>query len=42
MIEILRNIFIAVLYAFGISFFGFVAAVTWAVIIQIIRESRHG
>lgn len=42
MIGILRDIFIAVLYAFGIGVFGFVAAVLWAAIIQIIRESRHG
>lgn len=41
MIEILRNIFIAVLYVFGIGMFGFFAAVVWALLIHVILESKH-
>jgi len=40
MIEILRLIFIAVLYIFGIGIFGFFAAFTWALLIRVIRESK--
>ena len=38
MIEILRDIFIAVLYVFGIGLFGFFAAFVWALMIRVIRE----
>lgn len=41
MIEILRDVFIVVLYLFGIGFFGFFAAFLWAIMIRIIRESWH-
>lgn len=40
MIEVLRNIFIAVLYLFGIGFVGFFAAVLWALMIHVIRKSK--
>ena len=40
MIEVLRNIFIAVLYLFGIGLFGFFAAFAWALMIRVIRESK--
>ena len=41
MIEILKNIFIAVLYLFGIGLFGFFAVVLLAFTIHIIRESKN-
>ena len=41
MIEVLRNIFIAVLYVFGIGFFGYFGVVLWLVLIRIIRESKN-
>ena len=40
MIEVLRNIFIAVLYLFGIGLFGFFAVFAWALMIRVIRESK--
>ena len=41
MIEILKDIFIAVLYIFGIGTFGFFAAIVWALLIRVIRESKN-
>ena len=38
MIEILRDIFIAVLYIFGIGFFGFFALLLFAMIVQLWRQ----
>lgn len=40
MIEILRDIFIAVFYLFGIGLLGFFAAFAWALMIRIIRGSK--
>lgn len=39
--SILRDIFIAILYLFGIGFFGFFAVFLYAMIIRIIREMNN-
>lgn len=40
MIGMLRDIFIGVLYLFGIGFFGFFAMFLFAMIIRMLREWR--
>lgn len=38
MIDILHDIFVAVLYLSGIGFFGFIATALWAAVIRFLRE----
>ena len=40
MIDLLRSIFLAVLYLFGISFFALFIAMIWVTIVSICRETK--
>lgn len=40
MIEILKNIFLVVMYLFGIGFFGFFAAAIYAALIDKLRKHK--
>ena len=41
MIEVLRNIFIVVLYLFGIGVLGFFTVFAWVLLIRVLQESKH-